>query len=145
MQSHFHGGRKKKKRSIFPLFMSALWWEHVKANRQRGCLMLNCRSDGVSHLFVKGSRMKEHLLRATVPAGTRKEYWAHDAQAAFMWDVCNAFPIWIHVADGCSCIFLLWKGCSSTGWRCLRMSVLTGSRLDLKLHIYVGLLPCQAG
>lgn len=41
---------------VFPLM------DPFRANMQPGRLMHKCSCDGTSHLFVKGSGMKEHLL-----------------------------------------------------------------------------------
>lgn len=58
---HFMWREREKKNSIFPLFMSPLWWKHVKAETQGGCLMLNWRSDGASHLFFTWKSISHEL------------------------------------------------------------------------------------
>lgn len=77
---------------VLPLFMSFLWWIRFRANMQPGRLMHKCSCDGMSHLFVKGSGMKEHLLWATVREGTRETL---NLQAVFTWDVLNICLIFV--------------------------------------------------
>ena len=72
---------------VLPLFMSFLWWIGFRANMRPGRLMHKCSCDGTSHLFVKGSGLKEHLLWATVREGTREtlhELCLHEMSLTFV-------------------------------------------------------------